>query len=322
MNVRPFEAADAEAWDEFVDRSANGVFLHTRRFLSYHGDRFTDRSLVLESSKGEIIGLFPAAEMPGAPQVVCSHPGATYGGLLYEPRGDPEEVLTQMSLIENWYRTAGYQSMIYKTVPHHVRKILNETDFYCLWRRQALVNRRDLWSVIDLQLQRRTSKGHRWGNKEAERSDLSVGVEPVETYPLFHRMLQENLAARYQAQPVHSSADLIDLHNRFPGHIELWGCRSSQGELVAGTWIFKLHRDCWHTQYITSTLEGRRLNAVHLLLERAISAALALEARIFSFGANTADEGQVVNTSLYQFKTGFGAGTAVQDVYGIRLQAV
>jgi hypothetical protein len=46
--ARHYAEQDAEAWDKLVVESWNGTFLHQRRFLSYHGDRFQDLSLIIE----------------------------------------------------------------------------------------------------------------------------------------------------------------------------------------------------------------------------------------------------------------------------------
>jgi hypothetical protein len=62
--VRGFEERNAETWDELVARSWNGTFLHERRFISYHGERFKDVSLIIEDERGRILGVFPAALDP------------------------------------------------------------------------------------------------------------------------------------------------------------------------------------------------------------------------------------------------------------------
>lgn len=38
--VRRYGEQDAEAWDRLTAESWNGTFLHERRFLAYHGERF------------------------------------------------------------------------------------------------------------------------------------------------------------------------------------------------------------------------------------------------------------------------------------------
>ena len=48
--IRDYLPDQAAAWDDLVARAVNGTMLHTRRYLSYHGDRFRDRSLLITNS--------------------------------------------------------------------------------------------------------------------------------------------------------------------------------------------------------------------------------------------------------------------------------
>ena len=81
LTVRQFEERDSVEWDRFCGESLQGTFLHTRRFLSYHGERFDDRSLIVEQD-GRWAGIFPAART-GQASMIISHPGITYGGVLH-----------------------------------------------------------------------------------------------------------------------------------------------------------------------------------------------------------------------------------------------
>jgi hypothetical protein len=63
IDVVRYQPALHEEWDVFCANAANSTFLHTRRFLGYHGDRFRDVSAVLMQD-GDIVGVFPAAEAP------------------------------------------------------------------------------------------------------------------------------------------------------------------------------------------------------------------------------------------------------------------
>src|SRR5690349_11144509 len=84
--VRRFEDVDADAWDRFVDESANGTFMHTRRFLSYHPpQRFHDHSLLFLDESQKLRAVFTAAEvLDKGRRILKSHPGATYGGLVVD----------------------------------------------------------------------------------------------------------------------------------------------------------------------------------------------------------------------------------------------
>ena len=70
MKVVPYEDPDAVRWDDFVARTFAGTFLHTRRFLSYQGDRFRDVSLLLEDEKNSLVGVFPTAVEPAALEAI------------------------------------------------------------------------------------------------------------------------------------------------------------------------------------------------------------------------------------------------------------
>jgi hypothetical protein len=55
IEIVPYSEDLAPAWDEFCSSAINATFLHTRRFLAYHGNRFEDVSLIMMESGG-IVG--------------------------------------------------------------------------------------------------------------------------------------------------------------------------------------------------------------------------------------------------------------------------
>ncbi|HEY0006603.1 MAG TPA: hypothetical protein VGB17_17610, partial [Pyrinomonadaceae bacterium] len=83
MQVLRYTETDAEMWDEFISQAPMSTFLHTRRFLSYHGNRFRDASLLLMDQHNRLAGVLPAAVDKGNERRVVSHPGITYGGWLH-----------------------------------------------------------------------------------------------------------------------------------------------------------------------------------------------------------------------------------------------
>jgi hypothetical protein len=317
MKVIPYSENEAERWDAFVNRAAQGIFLHTRRYLSYHGNRFIDRSVLLENDKGELRGLFPAALVPGATNLIASHPGLTYGGLLHESGCRADEVLEMLQTLFDWYRTIGFDSLLYKVVPVHVQRHVVQSDIYALWRLGANLVRRDLWNAIDLSQPRAHSKGHAWTYKKALKSDLVVEKLSLDGYEDFHSMLNQSLFDHHATSSVHSCEELVILQRLFPDVIELWGCLTASDKLVAAVWLFKLSNKCWHTQYITASQQGRDLYATNFLLETIISSAQKKSVSNFSFGSSTENGGKELNRGLFGFKAGFGGGTTVQDFYEV-----
>jgi hypothetical protein len=110
-----------------------------------------------------------------------------------------------------------------------------------------------------------------------------------------------------------------EIAGRFPEQISLWLAHDAHDEPCAGTWLFHFYNRVGHTQYIASTERGRALFAVDLLLETIIRNLQAEGYKYFSFGASTEHKGRVVNEGLFDFKSGFGIGSVVQDFFEIRL---
>lgn len=321
MEVISYTDVDAQRWDEFCDKSSSATLLHTRKFLSYHGGRFKDASLLIVNEKGDVSGLFPAAIDPQKRGRIISHPGITFGGLLYSGRKGVSYVYAMLEAIIDWYRALGLSELIYKTTPIHLQKEQSPIDQYILWRLGATLYRRDIWNVIPLTAKRSLSKGRKWAINKALKNNISV-FEAIDEagYRIFHDMLVENLEKRHGVRPVHSYQEMILISRMFPEQIKLWLAHDSEGRICAGTWTFNYEGCALHTQYIASTEYGRNIFAVDMLLEYLLKKAEKDGGRYFSFGASSENNGLVVNEGLFEFKAGFGVGVGIHDFYKLNLQ--
>jgi hypothetical protein len=321
MNAIRYSEDLAENWDRFcVKDPQTATFLHTRRFLSYHKNRFEDVSLVINGKGNGIVAVFPAAIDPLDKGRVVSHPGATYGGLIYSGRTNVQQVHEMLRTVCEWYIDQGFSSLTYKTVPLHFHKCISFVDQYLLWRNNGIISRRDLWNALPLDQPRSLSKGRKWAVKKA----LSYGVEVARAtkkndYKTFHSILDANLREKHGTSPVHSCEEMWEISERFPEQISLWLARDTQDRPCAGAWLFHFYNRVAHTQYIASTESGQELFAADLLLETIIRNFQAEGYKCFSFGASTEHNGRFVNEGLFDFKSGFGVGSVVQDFFEIRL---
>src|ERR1022692_722952 len=165
--IRDYVPADANAWDDLVGRSVNGTMLHTRRFLSYHGDRFSDRSLIITNPRGWPIGVFPAAEDPADPSVVTSHPGMTYGGLVHDGSLHGASMMRVLGEIADACRAQGFTRLRYKAVPPIYQSAPADDDVHALFRLGASRYRCDLAAAINL-----SRRGRGWSSRRsASRAD-------------------------------------------------------------------------------------------------------------------------------------------------------
>ncbi len=315
--VRGYAPGNAGAWDDLVARSCNGTFLHTRRFLSYHGDRFCDRSVLVEDRRGRVTGVLPAAENPSRPEVIVSHPGLTYGGLIHDGSVRGASMISALHGIADHYRRLGYRRLRYKAVPALYHTEPAEDDLYALFRLEARRYRSDLSAAIYLGRRGRVTQRRLRSRRSAEAAGVSTR-DSWSDVAGFWQILDANLARRHDTSPVHSLAEIRLLHDLFPEDIILitgW----AGGALAGGAVLFAAG-PAMHMQYTATTEQGRVACVTDLVMEHAIDLARRRGHRFFDFGVSTPHEGWHLNESLYDFKVSFGAGGVVHDHYEIDLQ--
>jgi hypothetical protein len=315
--IRPYQPGLAAAWDDLVSRSDNGTFLHSRRFMSHHGGRFRDRSLVLEDRRGKITGVFAAAEDPGDPATVVSHPGLTYGGVVHDGTVRASSMISALEGIAAHYRALGYKRLRYKAVPAIYRAGFSEDDLYALFRLDARRCRCDLSVTIDVcnrgPLQQRRARSQRRAEAAGVRTEqdwAEIGA--------FWPILELNLRLRHGVAPVHSLAEISLLHERFPDEILLIAAKIA-GVTVGGVVLFAAG-PVLHMQYTATSEDGRAACATDLAIEHVIALARQRGSRYFDFGICTEEEGQHLAEDLYQFKASFGAGGVVYEQYELDLR--
>jgi hypothetical protein len=317
LAVRGYEPGHARVWDDIVARSSSGTMMHTRRFISYHGDRFRDRSLVLEDRRGKVVAVFPAAEDPADPQLVVSHPGITYGGLVHDGSVRGAAAVGALEEIASHYRGLGYRRLRYKVVPAIYRSAPSDDDIYALFRLGARRYRCDLTAVIDLSNRGRLSHSRPQRRRKAEAAGVSAEEDWGEIAG-YWQMLEQNLARRHGAAPVHSLEEIELLHDRFPAELLLIVAKIGP-VLVGGTLAF-VGGPVMKMQYSATTEQGRAAFAMDPVIEYSIDLARQRGYSFFDFGSCTLDEGQSLSEDLYQFKISFGAGGTVYDHYELDLR--
>jgi hypothetical protein len=305
FTVRPYVPADASAWDALVGRSRNGNFLHLRGYMDYHADRFVDASLVIERD-GDIEAVFPA-NLRGAE--VVSHAGLTYAGLIATHALRAESTLSVFQQVGDHHRALGVERIVYKAIPHVFHQSPAEEDLYALHRLGARLKRRDISSVISLQDPFHFTDGRKHSITKARKA--GVRIHANDDVGEFHALLTETLR-KHDAVPTHSLQELRLLQSRFPQNIVLHEARVAD-ELHAGVLVYDFGKTV-HTQYMASSENGRRSEALSLLLAELINTVYA-DRRYFSFGISSEEEGTQLNGGLIAQKEYFGARAVVHDFY-------
>lgn len=318
MRVRPYTERDSPVWDALVSSAPMATFLHTRRFLSYHGDGFHDVSAMVSDKSGELLGVFPAAVDPIDGTRAVSHPGITYGGLVHNGNLRGEKTVRALRALCDYYRGMGFHLLRYKAVPQIYHRVPAADDLYALFRLGATRYRCDLSCAIDLSNRPRTAERRRRGLQKAIKNALEID-EGARFATAFWDVLTSNLMEKYRKPPTHSLDEIIRLHSLFPDKIEfVVGLLDSQ--LVAGVVLFSTPQVV-HAQYLASGPEGQRACALDALVEHSIQKARSRGARYFDFGISNEKEGTVINEGLHQFKSEFGAGGVAHEFYELNLRS-
>ena len=315
MRTRSYRPDEAEHWDAFCDASYNATFLHHRRFLSYHGERFVDRSIVIEDD-GKWLGGMPAARHPGETRTLVSHPGISYGGIVHQ--GALRGMAMQQALrsAATFFRESGFERLQYKALPHIYHRAPAQDDLYALQQLGAHRYRCDLSTCIDLERRLPVSERRQRSMKKAGKAGVSI-EGGLATAGALWQVLDENLKRKHATQATHTEAEICLLAQRFPNGIQFRVARL-EGEVVAGVVLF-LSGPVVHTQYIAASERGYEVCALDAIMESCIAEAAASGSRFFDFGISTDAQGTVLNEGLYRFKSEFGGSGVVHEFYELQL---
>jgi len=306
LTIRRFGPADEGLWNGFIQQASNATFLHERGFMEYHADRFEDFSLIIEDA-GKPTALLPANRVK---DVLFSHGGLTYGGLLVPPRLPAITVVEIIRELREFLTNQGVATLIYKPIPHIFHDQPSEADLYALVNAGAKQNRADLGAAIPLHRRLPFNSLRKRGVKKA----LKAGIQVREStdFGSFWSVLHDVLSARHNTTPIHSLNEIELLKDRFPDKIFLFAAFQDE-TVLAGMVMF----DCGptvHAQYIATTQAGRDLGALDLLVHHLLGEVF-VDRDWFSFGISTTDEGRELNVGLSRQKEMFGGHSVVFSQY-------
>lgn len=309
-SIKPYDDSLIKEWNEFLYQSKNGVFLFDRKYQEYHKERFEDASLMV--FKGEkVVTLFPASKNEN---VIYSHQGLTYGGMVYGNDFKSVDALEILTAICDYYKGAGNDQLFYKSIPYIFHKYPAQEDLYALFRLNAELYRRDIFSVVSLKNPIHFSETKRQIVRKCEKEQVAI-VESTD-FTGFWSLLTEVLA-RHHASPVHSLQEIAGLKSKFPTQIRLFLAMQSS-ELLAGLLMYD-YGTVVHTQYMANSQKGRKLGALDYLNFKLMKEYFA-DREYYSFGSSNEDNGRVLNEGLSMQKELMGGRGIVHDFYKIDLK--
>ena len=309
--VKRYTTDQQVLWDNFVDSSRNGTFLHKRGYMDYHSHRFTDHSLMFYRDE-ELVAIVPAHIKENC---FCSHNGLTYGGMLLPCNTTTADVLELFNAMAGYLQeNTAVTSIIYKPTPHIYHSYPCEEDLYALFRHGATLTERKVSSAIPLNAPLPIG-GRR---KLTAKTKASLHIVEDGDLATFWEILHERLQNKYDTAPVHSIEEISLLKERFPENIKFYSVADNDGNTLGGVVLF-ITGNVIHMQYSATTEEGRRLSALDYLYEELINNRYAGKG-YFDFGISVEDGGRYLNCGLIAYKERLGGRAVVYDTYVIDLK--
>ena len=315
INIIKYSTNHKEEWDNYCDEISYSTILHRRNFLSYHADRFKDYSL-LAYYEGEIVAVMSAAVDNTNRSRIISHPGATYGGLLFKDREDANKKLVIFDAVLKFYKRLGFKSLIYKQVPNIYYPSLDESDTYILFRNNAKHFRCDISSHISPFMPTKYSKRRIRSIKKAKKLGIYLSKEQM-LISNYWDILKKNLRVKHGKEPVHTLEEIKLLMNLFPSNINIITAKLNEA-LIAGILIFESNH-VMHAQYIAADIDQPNSGALDLIIDSLVQDAHSKN-KILDFGISSTNDGSFLNAGLYRFKFEFGSQDSCYNQYEIALK--
>jgi hypothetical protein len=311
FTVKKYDAIFYALWNQFVSDAKNATFLFHRDFMEYHCDTFKDHSLLIFDEKEKLIAIFPANEVAN---VIHSHQGLTYGGLIYK-NIKLNKVIAVLKEIAFYFEQNNYDTLHIKAIPSIYHQKPADELLYVLFLMKAQLTRRDALAVLDLQNELSIAKGRIEGVSKGIKNQLRIEEEP--DFELFwSQIMIPNLERKHQAKPVHSLQEIQYLQSKFPMNIRQFNVYVDD-KIVAGTTIFE-SENVAHAQYISANENKNELGSLDFLYHHLVTKVFQHK-KYFDFGISNENNGTKVNAGLSFWKESFGASAVVQDFYEVKI---
>ena len=310
IEIKRYNATDADLWNAFVDRSKNGTFLFSRGFMDYHADRFHDHSLMVYANDS-LCALLPANQ---SGQTLISHAGLSYGGFVTDDKMSAARMLDIFQSLVGWMRAQDFAALRYKAVPAIYHRQPAEEDIYALFRMGAELVRVDVAATVPVHRRLTFSKGKKDGLRKARKAGLVV--RKSNDWSACWELITDVLAKRHDTAPVHSLDEIQLLAGRFPDSICLYGAFDAD-RMVSALVVFDCGQTA-HVQYIASSDAGRANGGVDAIVNHLLEADFSRH-DWFDFGISTTDAGRDLNAGLAAQKEMFGARSTTCLTYELAL---
>lgn len=319
-----YEERFADIWDDFVmNKSINGTFLQTRRFLNYHPkDRFTDSSFIIFDGKEQIAAVCPGCDVyENENKVFFSHKGSTYGGIVLGSKcNSVNRVSAIIDEAEKYICNNGYSKIVYKMTPELFAKENSSLLEYVLYSRNYSEEKE-----LNLQIEFETYKDNILSNfSQGKRTNVNNCLK--EAFQLreltseseiwdFYEILKITLD-KYSLKPIHTPEELCEFNfQRLKEETAFWGIYHND-RMIAGSMMFLFNNiKIAHAQYLAALPEYNKISISTYLYYCMIIEMKKLGMKKLSWGIVSEHGLKQINEGLANSKEAYGSKYSINRIF-------
>ena len=255
-----------------------------------------------------MIAVFSAAEvMDGSKKILCSHPGTSFGSLVYKQLLSFKEAMNIGELLKNYANENEFNTIRITMPPIIYSAVPSDYFEFSLLKIGAYSEKSEMSSVVNLNLPKNeieanVKSSHRQAERKAERHGIIV--KESNDYETFYSILTQNLELRHEVRPTHSLDELQKLVKLFPEKITLHTAHYKD-DMIAGIVNFICNDNTVLAFYICHHHQYQDYRPLNLLFLHVFDWAIKGGYKFYDFGIFTVNEEP--NYGLARFKENFGA---------------
>ena len=303
-----------EEWDQYVLKSNNGTIFHLRKFLSYHKERtFQDASLLFYKNK-KIIALFTGAIIKDC---LYSHPGASFGGFVYNDTSF-ESSKQMIDLLIEYAKNKKLKEIIIIPPPFIYYQSYNEAMEYCLCYKNFKIIEYYISSFVDLK-KNITKQIHDRKKRYIKKMANKISIKESRDLNAFYPILVDN-KLRHNTKPTHTEEELQILMNKFPDKIKLLiSCYDNK--IIGGSLNFITNKNTCILFYNMIDYNYQELQVSSLQIYQSLRWAQKNNLEYLDIGVSQLYKKNKIipHESLINFKEQFGAQAMIRKVLKLKI---
>lgn len=315
VEIARYTDAHANAWNELVENSINGTFLHSRSFFDHNPLNKQDDCSFLYFKKNKVVAVIPCTlyERDGKLKL-HSHMRSTYGGFVINEEVGVEEAVEMVEKLIAEARILNVHEIIIRN-PFRIfhQQLCDETD-YAMWYHGFVVKSRELETAVGLGAYQQIQASYNDSTKRSiKKSRQHISIQLSDDFKAYWQILEQNLLTKHGTKPTHSYHDFCVLLNKIGSDkIKLFAAFKDSA-MVAGIVVFVANKIALHAQYIASDEQYQEFRPLNAVIDEIIQWGCNNGFKFLNLGTSNTDSGRVINAGLFRFKEGFGGRNTLRE---------